>query len=192
MKVTAQAEELAGEILNAYHEHDQGNLDAAAASLAKVYTALFPDVAKHSCMAAAEAYFAALSVKDRIDEEVDRNLRLTDPRWAGVYERFLDTATILGLDRRWAYHHCAGYQKHKGELEYWHDLIAAEQLFLERVLRNKNWVDKRSDGRNGPGPLPFLYMVSAECHDLHSREAAMLSKSMMAMYFTIVLGERAE
>ena len=192
MKVTAQAEELAEEVLNAYYEHDQGNLTAAASSLAKVYAALFTDVANHLCVTAAEAYFAALSIKDGIDEQSDRSHRLTDPRWASVYERFLETATILGLDQRWAYHHSAGYQKHKGELEYWHDLIAAEQYFLERVLRDKHWVDKRSDGRNGPGPLPFLYMVSAECHDLHSRKAAILSKSMMAMYFTIVLGSCAE
>ncbi len=192
IKVTQRAENLADQILRAYYEHDLGNLEAAASNLAQVYEALFPDVPVESCQQGAHAYFAALAIKDSIDEEADRSKRLTDPRWSAVYEHFLTTAHALGLDPRWAYHHYQGFQKHKGELEYWQDLMAAERFFLARVLRDDHWQYKRSDGRNGPGPLPFLYMVSAECHDLHSRKAAALSRSIMAIYFTLVLGDDAE
>jgi len=192
MEASSRAESLARDVLRAYRAHDEGDLAAAASSLARVYVALFRDIPADACERAARAYFGALGIKDRIDEEPDRGRRLTDPRWGSVYDRFLETAEALRLDPRWAYHHLQGFQKHKGELDYWNDLIAAERLFVARVARDARWQDKKSDGRNGPGPLPFLYMVSAECHDLHSREAAELSLQVMTLYFAAVLGERSQ
>ena len=187
MEAGSTAARLARDVLRAYQAHDEGDLASAAASLARVYAALFRDVSADECERAARAYFSALAIKDRIDEEPERTRRLTDPRWGAVYERFLETAEALRLDPRWAYHHHQGFQKHKGELNYWDDLVAAERLFVARVAGDDRWARKRSDGRNGPGPLPFLYMASAECHDLHSREAAELSLAVMTLYFAAIL-----
>jgi len=154
-----------------------------------VYSALFLDLETEDINKAAQHYVEALRIKDLIDAEPDRATRLTDPRWGEVYQSFLKNAQTLRLDPRWAYHHHAGFQKHKGELDYWTDLMLAERYMLDRILRHSRWREKRSDGRNGPGPLPFLYMVSAECHDLHHPQAAALSLEMMAIYFTVVLDE---
>jgi hypothetical protein len=183
------AESLAADIVAVFVFHDQGRLHRAAQKLATVYEKLFPDLGGPRALAAAQSYTAALAIKDAIDEQEDRAQRLVDPRWGQVHERFLETARELGLDPRWAYHHGEGYRKHKGEVEYWSDLIKAEEYFCARAARNPAWQLKQSDGRNGPGPLPFLYLVAAECHDLHSEEAARLAQAAMALYFAALLGE---
>lgn len=185
------AERLAADIVAAYVHHDQGQLDRAADKFASVYQELFPAVGENRARAAARSYVAALAIKDDIDRQADRATRLVDPRWGQVHEQFLATASELDLDPRWAYHHGEGYRKHKGEIDYWPDLIKSEEYFCARAARNPSWLEKRSDGQNGPGPIPFLYMVAAECHDLHNPQAVRLALAAMTLYFTALVGDES-
>ncbi len=187
MQITEQAKFLAKQIVLTFYHHDRGNFTDAAECLSHVYMALFPHIKENKILEAAKSYCEALRLKDIIDTQKNRNNRLTDPRWSPVYDQFLITAKALQIDTRWAYHHLAGYQKHKGEIEYWSDLMKSESFFLESAAIKKDWLIKKSDGRNGPGPMPFLYMVSAECHDLHNKKSTTLSTSIMEIYFTCLL-----
>lgn len=169
--------------------HDDGDLDLAADEFGHSYRLVFDDVPCEKAMAAGKSYALALAAKDVIDCEQDRAKRLVDPRWDRVYRQFLEITGLLGIDPRWAYHYNQFWVKHKAELEYWSDVVESERYWTARLL--PSWQDKQSDGRNGPGPLPFLYAAAVEAHDLHTEAAWKMAEEVMTMYFGAIFAERA-
>ncbi len=162
----------------------------AAEEFGHSYRLVFDDVSRERAMAAGIAFARALAAKDVIDAEQDRAKRMVDPRWDGVYRAFLEIAELLEIDPRWAYHYNQFWLKHKAEIEYWSDIVESERYWTLRLL--PSWQDKQSDGRNGPGPLPFLYAAAVEAHDLHTPEAWEMAEEVMTMYFGAIFAERAK
>ncbi|HLC79366.1 MAG TPA: hypothetical protein VJG83_02955 [archaeon] len=90
---------------------------------------------------------------------------------------------------KFAKHNADCWKNHKIKKDYITEAIKAQEIFVSRVLKNKKWYEKRKDGLNGPGPLPFLYLVAIEAHDLHDDEAWNLAEDAMTLYYKIILKE---
>ncbi|MEL6543976.1 MAG: hypothetical protein AAFQ82_05085 [Myxococcota bacterium] len=168
--------------------HDEGDLSRAAEEFGHSYRLVFRDVSPDRAMRAGDAFARALAAKDAIDVEQNRAKRMVDPRWDRVYRCFLEIADLLNVDPRWAYHYNQFWLKHKAEVEYWSDVVESERYWTQRLL--PSWQDKRSDGQNGPGPLPFLYAAAVEAHDLHTPQAWEMAEGVMTMYFDAIFAER--
>ena len=184
------ARRIAKLVCRGFVAHDEGRLELAGIHFGESYRLLFAGVDGDDAARAGRAFARALAIKDAIDADQDRVRRLVDTRWSDVHLAFVDVAELLGIDLRWAYHYAEFWRKHKGEIDYWSDGVAAERYLTARLA--PTWHDKRSDGRNGPGPLPFLYAAAVEAHDLHTEAAWQMAEEVMALYFTAVLADRQE
>ncbi|MEM9342605.1 MAG: hypothetical protein AAGA87_06135 [Pseudomonadota bacterium] len=185
--IAEEAREIARAMCQGFIAHDDGDMENAASRFADAYTRGFA-VDGAVGQKAAQAFVDALAIKDAIDADQDRARRLVDPRWHDVHMRFRDLAATLNIDRRWAFHYCEFWRKHKGEVDYWSDGIEAERYMTARLA--PPWLDKRSDGRNGPGALAFLYCAAVEAHDVHTDAGWRLAEGAMALYFEAVLEAR--
>lgn len=192
-EIYLESNRLANAICNAYILHDQGKLDKAVSYFEEVYSALFPFLPPKRTRKAAESITAALAVKDQFDYGgVDRDKRFSNPRWTEVYNHFLEFCKALGLPESYAYHHTEFWRKHKGERDYWTDCLAAEKIFGEHVIGNKNWISKTRDGRNGPGMLAALFLVAVEGHDTSTKQAWDMTRKAMEQYYHIILASRED
>lgn len=182
------AARLAYTLCTAFIRHDQARYGEAAGCFAEVNIALFPEL-RDSARNAAQHFTNALRIKDAIDLADDRKIRFADPRWAEVYVEFLKYCSALHVPIDYAYHATEFWRHHKGERDYWTHCLAAERIVAERLLGDSSWTTKKSDGRNGFGILPALYLVGVEAHDLHSDAAWDMAQRAMALYFEIILAK---
>lgn len=185
--VTAEAREIARAMCLGFVAHDDGEMDRALTHFTAAYRRGF-GVDAGVAEGAGAAYVEALAIKDAIDAEPDRAARLVDARWHDVHMCFQRLADLLAIDRRWAFHYCEFWRKHKGEIDYWSDAIEAERFMTARLA--PAWLDKQSDGRNGPGALAFLYAAAVEAHDVHTEAGWHLAEGAMTLYFEAVLAAR--
>ena len=184
-KIYAKAEQIAWFECLGFIEHDKENYELAAKYFSRTYLEAY-NISKEKAEEAAKNHVDALKVKDQIDKEKDRRKRFVDHRWKRVCEKLQAMAEALEVEDNFAYHTTEFWRKHKGERDYWSDCFEAQKIFLKSKIK-KEWQEKKSDGRNGAGLLPTLYLASVEGHDLHSDEAWEITKKINALYYYVIL-----
>lgn len=178
----------------AFKLQDEKKYDLSAKFFYKIYREIFNDISANDSMLAAKYYVEALKIKDIIDQEyLDVESRSRDSRWSDVENAFKNFCKKLKINSQFAVHNTLCWKNHKICGDYISEGISAQKIFVKRLLQNnKKWYEKKKDGLNGPGPLPFLYLVAVEAHDLHTNQAWELVEDVMTLYYKIILDGRTE
>lgn len=171
--------------------HDEGGYEQAVDAFA-VADKIWFDVDEETARRSAQAYVDALRAKDEIEEQVANQKQLAYTDWSPVYDALRTRGVTLDINQTYAHFTKQAWKHHKTGDDYWAYILKAQQLVVQAAVGDDDYPHKDSDGLNGYGPEPTLYLVGVECHDCHDSERWEQAVRVMTEYFQQIIRLRGD
>lgn len=183
------AERAAEAMVNGFIFHDRGDYEQSIEAFT-IADKIHFGVDEETARGAAEGYVNALKAKDELEDYVDTMSDLDSVSWFSVFKPLRKRANALGINTQYAHLTTEAWKQHKIGGDYWTPVLEAQQYVVQAAIDDPEYPHKQSDGRNGYGPEPALYLVSVECHDLHTESRVELGKRIMTEYYKQIIRMR--
>jgi hypothetical protein len=173
------ARQMAENIVNAYLEHDRKAYEKSAKYFADVFKSLFPKIAEDDVLKGAQRYVDALRFHDKIEEGgYSRSEHSNHNGWTLVRNSLLEMCKSLNLPQDYANETAEFFKLHGiRDNNFVVHMLNADRIFTNAITKNGKF----------SGVLGGLYLACVGGHDMHSDYGVELQKSLISIYYTILL-----
>jgi len=183
---SSKAETAATAICEGMKLHDEGEYEQAIEEFTTT-DAIWFDVPTAVARGGAIGYVEALRSKDRLDDPSTDSPLSNRTLWELVKSSLIARGEILGINRRYGIRTTQAWYQHKTGGDYWTPFLDAQRAVVQAAIDDPQYPRKGSDGTQGYGPEPVVYLLAVELHDLHSTERWKQAQQIMTMYFEQIL-----